>query len=621
MYNYYYQGEIMIDFFRILIRKPWFFSIFLIQLISLILWICKEPLLSWDFGYFLISVILSFIFFLFVNMVYNLLPLFAKKVFAIIFGFFLAFFICSSSFIYLMFGEYLSQYMMTYLLADPVYLKEGIHDYLLNWGGVIVIFVFGLFVWVWFPKSWSQKTKLNWWRGVALLLVPILYYTLLNAAVPFSKEFKLSMDTQTFISISDTYYLSTRSELRGAERQTLSKIPYSDVMPNIVIIINESWGKNKGMPFYGHNQNAMPFLSQWIEKEQENTFVFQRAFTSASATDVSVPSILAGMAPYEHAPRYHRFPFVWDFAHAAGYKTLFVSSQRLGDREYFEESNLDYFVTAEEIDSPIINDKGIDDHVSVEALINLINKEKDNPLFIVWGSNATHGPFQQRSDKLDENPNFSSRYSNALFVLDAAISKLIQSLKDTQKFDNTLFIITSDHGDTDQLLHPEYHRLYSFYDEIMNIPFIIVAPKKWVAQNNPFMKNLKSNTNQAVSNVDILPTIADLLGHNLHLQNKSIVNEYLGKSLLNPISDDRFVVSLNTNDFRHWNNEGFGFYWKDASFMFTNKKEHLYFDITKDKDQRNSIWDKIDKDRKSRMLNLIRKTYHLNRIYEKRPLN
>ena len=233
----------------------------------------------------------------------------------------------------------------------------------------------------------------------------------------------------------------------------LENIPYEQDKPNIVLVINESWGKNKGMPFYGHSVNAMPFLTQWFEEESSHTFIFERAFTTASATDVSVPSIIAGLQPYEKASRYHRLPLVWDFANASGYKSIFVSSQRLQDVDYYKHSQIDHLVSAHEIDSPIINDKGIDDLVSVEVLNDLIKKEHHNPLFIVWGSNATHGPFQQRSDKLDVNPQFSSKYNNSLFILDSAIAKLVSTLKESGTYDNTLFIFTSDHGDTDKLLH------------------------------------------------------------------------------------------------------------------------------------------------------------------------
>ena len=135
-----------------LLKKPWLVSMVLIQLISLILFLIKPSLLSWNTMYFIVSIFISFIFFLFINMLYKLLPISFKKVFAVIFGLFLGFFICSSSVIYLMFGEYLSQYMITYLLADPIYLKEGIHDYLLNWGGIVVLLIFALFIWVWYQK-------------------------------------------------------------------------------------------------------------------------------------------------------------------------------------------------------------------------------------------------------------------------------------------------------------------------------------------------------------------------------------------------------------------------------------------------------------------------------------
>lgn len=67
---------------------------------------------------------------------------------------------------------------------------------------------------------------------------------------------------------------------------------------NVLLIINESWGKN-GVWLYNGQNNCMPNLKKWIESENDNFSIFDHAFSNASATAISVPSILTGVAPWE----------------------------------------------------------------------------------------------------------------------------------------------------------------------------------------------------------------------------------------------------------------------------------------------------------------------------------
>ena len=67
------------------------------------------------------------------------------------------------------------------------------------------------------------------------------------------------------------------------------------------------------------------FKPKWTR----NSFVvFHHAFSNSSATDVSMPSILTGVAPFESGHKLHEMPFLWDWGHAAGMRTWALSSFR-----------------------------------------------------------------------------------------------------------------------------------------------------------------------------------------------------------------------------------------------------------------------------------------------------
>lgn len=122
----------------------------------------------------------------------------------------------------------------------------------------------------------------------------------------------------------------------------------------------------------------------------------------------------------------------------------------------------------------------------------------------------------------------TSQYDGAIAYLDAEISRLLSGLKEAGQYDNTLVIITSDHGEAlgerSALGHPE-----SVHQELVRVPLLIKYPRS--AAVTPH------RLDSPVSGVDLLPTVLDLSGI-------SIPPNLHGESLrtLNPASA-RLVIS------------------------------------------------------------------------------
>lgn len=93
-------------------------------------------------------------------------------------------------------------------------------------------------------------------------------------------------------------------------------------------------------------------------------------------------------------------------------------------------------------------------------------------------------------------------YSALVTEVDANVGRIIQNLKDSGKFDETLIVVTSDHGE--QLGDHHLFGKVGFYDQSFHIPLIIKPPK-----------SMKAIVGQSVDvfteSVDITPTILDVL--------------------------------------------------------------------------------------------------------------
>jgi arylsulfatase A-like enzyme len=113
--------------------------------------------------------------------------------------------------------------------------------------------------------------------------------------------------------------------------------------------------------------------------------------------------------------------------------------------------------------------------------------------------------------------------------MDAEIKRLLDGLKQAGLYDNTLVIVTSDHGeaigDRSALGHPA-----SVHQELVHVPLLIKYPRSTgVAADR--------QVDSRVSSVDVLPTVLDVAGIRL-------TSDVQGESLrtMNP-DQDRAVFS------------------------------------------------------------------------------
>jgi arylsulfatase A-like enzyme len=95
-----------------------------------------------------------------------------------------------------------------------------------------------------------------------------------------------------------------------------------------------------------------------------------------------------------------------------------------------------------------------------------------------------------------------SWYAAALAYLDSRLGQLIDFLKLLGAYENTLVIITADHGESFGEHHLAYH-MFGLYDFLIRVPMLMTCPA-WLPRGR--------RITEMVSHVDLLPTILDLLG-------------------------------------------------------------------------------------------------------------
>jgi arylsulfatase A-like enzyme len=138
------------------------------------------------------------------------------------------------------------------------------------------------------------------------------------------------------------------------------------------------------------------------------------------------------------------------------------------------------------------------------------------PYDTLFGSNELKTVYWGMPDKLyepvygmvrtlsqDEKEYFFSQYDGEIRYLDAQMGRLFNTLEKLGVYDDTIIIVTSDHGEGFGEHYLLYHLVSAVYDELTRIPFIVKYPKR---------ANRKGFVAGRVSLVDIMPMVLSELG-------------------------------------------------------------------------------------------------------------
>jgi len=179
-----------------------------------------------------------------------------------------------------------------------------------------------------------------------------------------------------------------------------------------------------------------------------------------------------------------------------------------------QEGYLDWWKGAE-----IENEAGYSTDLITEYGVKFIQgndpKKTDKPFFLYLPHEAPHSPYQRRIDKILREvgtagtqevieDSISSIYKEMIEVMDEGVGKIMQSLKETGQYENTILIFISDNG-ANHFGNNGGLRGYkaSPYEGGSRVPAIFSYP-------NAIKKGRVNN--QTVLSMDLLPTLLDFIG-------------------------------------------------------------------------------------------------------------
>lgn len=277
--------------------------------------------------------------------------------------------------------------------------------------------------------------------------------------------------------------------------------------PNVIIITLDTVRADR-MGFLGSTRGLTPNLDALARQG----IVFEQAYSQAPLTPVSHATIFTGTYPPFH--KVHDFgnrlgpdlPFLPALLHAGGYRTAaFVSSIILDPKNGFApgfERGFDVFDAgfhrrqlSEKRDHSVLR------HASdtVARALKWLEGNKDGQFFLwihLWDA---HDPYDPPAPYKARYPN--APYDAEIAYLDAALGKLLSSLRTMGLFDSALIAVMSDHGESLGDHGEKTHGIF-LYDATIHVPLLFKLPGGAQAGKR---------TKVRAGLVDVAPSILDAL--------------------------------------------------------------------------------------------------------------
>ena len=377
-----------------------------------------------------------------------------------------------------------------------------------------------------FEKKATQKTS-------SRETIPFSKYITSTEPQPYQIEFKI--DRNSILDSGITAWVEPILYQAPSKESVVSKSKIDDIRDdnedaNVIIVLMDAAGA-KHFTTYGYQRETTPNIAKIFGEGVQ----FDKAYCQAVYTLASTTSMMTGLDPFRHQlyDRQNKLPDHIEtlserFA-KRGYTTAtFVAngnvSPNFGNTQGFQ-------VIREVHNEPGYTGWGSDITNKFTEWLQTLDRDKN--FFVYLHYREPHGPFNPPENFKHQftDPNYNrfreasdemrrklqtgevtpiqadydfvtAAYDENLRYGDYEVGRLMQKLKDMKLYDDTIVIVTADHGEAFWEHGFQGHNS-QLYEESVHIPLII----KFTSKSDFHGKHIKT----PVRTIDLYPSLADLL--------------------------------------------------------------------------------------------------------------
>lgn len=270
---------------------------------------------------------------------------------------------------------------------------------------------------------------------------------------------------------------------------------------NVVIIILESFGKEIVGHYHPDQVSNTPFLDSLIRSSYHTSQGFANGTRSVQGIASILSSIPALMeAPFIFSPyQGNHIDGIAALLKPKGYQSAFFHGANPGSMEmetFATLSGFDHYYDREDYgDQDYDGNWGIWDIPFFKYTAKKIDNLPE-PFVTTLFSLTSHHPYKTETYWEDKYPDLDP-VSRSIRYTDEALRSFFDIARQSDWFDRTLFVITADH--TGPSTNPIYAMPIGFY----RIPILFHHPQK----------QLTGDTSRLIQQIDLLPTVFDLLNY------------------------------------------------------------------------------------------------------------
>ena len=395
-------------------------------------------------------------------------------------------------------------------------------------------------------ESTAERTETSFLGPSGLFLLALVFVTLslpigsspagANASslarAPFLNAVLLGVEQTN----TEEYYYSEalRADEHPAAHTKLTETLRTEKR-NIVLIHLESTRARSVTP-YNEDLTTMPFLNELAK----SSLLAERAHVVVPRSSKGSVAVNCGLEPPlypgpEFEPGGIPAPCLAGLLKEQGYNTVFFQSattsgyedlvKNFGYEEFYPPRTMDTE------DFAVTNTFGYEEDIMLEPSEQwLKNRDKSKPFMAEYFTGTGHYGYECLGTRHGDE-NFSeddqlNRYLNCLKLQDIFLKNLFDQYKKLGLYENTIFVLFSDHGEGFKEHGRDMHG-DTIWEEGLKIPLIIHA-RGWF-EDGERAEGLSSQ-------IDVLPTVVEMLGYEVRN------GKYPGYSLLHELPEERTLM-------------------------------------------------------------------------------
>ncbi len=315
-------------------------------------------------------------------------------------------------------------------------------------------------------------------------------------------------------------YTNVRDTRAAGEQNLVSRLtPAPGERPNIFIFVVDSLRQD----YVGAYNPGVDFTPQ-LDAFARDSFVFPHVYSQYAGTSLSEPAIWAG-AELLHAhylQPFARLNGLEKLAHLDGYQMM-VSVDPILAQLLSPSGNL----------IRLDADKTLWNHFEAcstirqaEQALDARGKVAPPVLFYAQPENVhqfAHNDLPSAAeDRWRPRPGLNDRMAHAMSQVDGCLGSFFAFLKARGLYDNSIIVITADHGDATGEFGRRSHSTI-LYPEVLRVPLIVHVPRSMRPQ-------LVASATPIAAPVDVTPTLYALLGHHPIQPNPLFGRPLLGRN-------------------------------------------------------------------------------------------